>query len=44
LADAVERVSQHFGWTTPAIDRDLTGGSGTIANSQRGRYAAPSWE
>jgi uncharacterized protein YukE len=32
LADAVERVSQHFGWTAPAVDRDLTGASGTIAN------------
>jgi hypothetical protein len=33
LADAVEWISQHFGWTAPAIDRDLTGASGTIANS-----------
>ncbi|MGH9190876.1 MAG: hypothetical protein ACRDZ0_00165 [Acidimicrobiales bacterium] len=33
LADAVERISQHFGWRAPAVDRDLTGAGGTIANS-----------
>jgi hypothetical protein len=33
LAEAVERISQHFGWSAPAVDRDLTGAAGTIANS-----------
>lgn len=32
LADAVERTSQHFGWTAPDVDRDLAGAPGTIAN------------
>jgi hypothetical protein len=34
LADAVEQISHHFAWTAPAIDRDLTGAPGTIANSR----------
>jgi hypothetical protein len=33
LADAVERISQHFGWTSLALDRGLTGAPRTIANS-----------
>jgi hypothetical protein len=33
LADAVEQISQHFGWTAPAVDRDLTRAPGSIANS-----------
>jgi uncharacterized protein YukE len=33
LADAVERVSEHFGRTAPDIDRELTRAPGTIANS-----------
>ena len=33
LADTVERVSQHFGWSAPAVDRDLTDAPGTVANS-----------
>jgi hypothetical protein len=34
LADAVESISDHFGWHAPAVDRDLTGGPGTIANGR----------
>jgi hypothetical protein len=34
LADAVERLSDHFGWNAPAIDCDLTESSGTITNSR----------
>jgi hypothetical protein len=33
LADAVERISEHFGWRAPAVDRDLTRAAGTLANS-----------
>jgi hypothetical protein len=33
LADAVERICEHFGWSAPAVDRDLTGAAGAIANS-----------
>jgi hypothetical protein len=34
LADAVGRVSQHFGWSAPAVDRDLTNAPSTIANGR----------
>jgi hypothetical protein len=34
LADAVEGISEHFGWRAPAVDRDLAGAAGTIANSR----------
>jgi hypothetical protein len=34
LADTVERVSQHFGWSAPTVDRGLTDAPGTIANSR----------
>jgi hypothetical protein len=33
LADAAERISQHFGSRAPAVDRDLTRAAGTLANS-----------
>ena len=33
LADAVDRLSDHFGWNAPAVYHDLTGALGTIANS-----------
>lgn len=34
LADAVDRMSQHLGWSAPDIDGDLTGAPGTVANSR----------
>lgn len=33
LADAVKRISQHFGWTAPDVDRDFAGAPGAIAIS-----------
>jgi hypothetical protein len=33
LADAIERASQHFGWTAPYVDRHLAGAPGPITNS-----------
>ena len=42
LADAVERISQRFGWTSPAVDRDLTGAPGPIANSHDAWSSDPS--
>jgi ABC-type transporter Mla subunit MlaD len=33
LADSLERISQDFGWRSPAVDRDLTGAPGKITNS-----------
>jgi hypothetical protein len=32
LADAVETMSQRFGWAAPGIDRERTGAPGTISN------------
>jgi hypothetical protein len=32
LADAVDQISEGFGWTAPDIDRDLAGAPGPIAN------------
>jgi hypothetical protein len=32
LADTVERVSQHFAWSAPTVDRGLTDAPGTVAN------------
>jgi hypothetical protein len=34
LADTVERISQHFGWSAPTVDRDLTDAPATVANSR----------
>lgn len=33
LADAVERISRHFGWTAPDVDRDLTEAPGPVTSS-----------
>jgi hypothetical protein len=34
LADTVERVSQHFAWSAPAVNRDLTDAPCTIADGR----------
>jgi hypothetical protein len=34
LADTVERISQHFAWSAPTVDRDLTDAPATAANSR----------
>jgi hypothetical protein len=34
LADTVERVSQHFAWSAPAVDREVTDAPATVANGR----------
>jgi hypothetical protein len=40
LADAVDRISEGFGWTAPDVDRDIAGAPGPIATATA---RSPAW-